>query len=214
MLFIIKVRSEDWIINKVAYVVIGITLEGTKEVLGIWIGENETSKYWLKVLTDIKNRGVKNILIICADGLFGIKNSINVAFPNTEYQRCIVYQIRNTLKYVADKDKKEFAKDLKSIYHAHREEQDYEIMLRITEKWQDYYPNAMKSCSKNWDAISPIFKFSADVRKVIYTTNAIESLNSTDRGLNRQRSVFLSDRALLKALFLYTFEVAKMGFTS
>lgn len=204
-----SVRDNHTIKKLAAYVILGINEDGKKDVLTIQVGQNESSKYWLSVLNELKNRGVKDILIICADGLSGIKDSINVAFPNTEYQRCIVHQVRNTLKYVADKDKKEFAKDLKSIYHAPSEEQGYEIMLKITEKWQDHYPNAMKSWSKNWDAISPIFKFSADVRKVIYTTNAIESLNSTYRRLNRQRSVFPSDTALLKALYLSTFEATK-----
>lgn len=171
-------------------------------MLSIQIGENENSKYWLSVLNELKNRGVNDILILCADGLSGIKESIAVAFPKTEYQRCIVHQVRNTLKYVADKDKKEFATDLKTIYHASSEEVRHDRMEKVTEKWQEHYPNAMKSWKTNWDAISPIFKFSADVRKVIYTTNAIESLNSTYRRLNRQRSVFPSDTALLKALYL------------
>lgn len=157
----------------------------------------------------MKNRGVKDILILCADGLTGIKESISVAFPNTEYQRCIVHQVRNTLKHVSDKHRKEFAKYLKLIYHAANEDQVYSIILEITEKWQNHYPNAMKSWSVNWDCICPIFKFSADVRKVIYTTNAIESLNSSYRRLNRQRSIFPSDVSLLKALYLTTFEATK-----
>ena len=122
--------------------------------------------------------------------------------PKTEYQRCIVHQVRNTLKYVADKDRKPFANDLKTIYQAPSEEQALEALERVTEKWSVKYPNSMKSWKQNWDAISPIFKFSTEVRKVIYTTNAIESLNSTYRKLNRQRSVFPSDTALLKALYL------------
>jgi putative transposase len=204
-----SVRDNNIIKKLAAYIILGINEEGQKEVLGIYIGQNESSKYWLSILNELKNRGVKDILILCADGLSGIKESITVAFPNTEYQRCIVHQVRNTLKYVADKDKKEFANDLKTIYHAPTEESGYERMMRITDKWQDRYPNAMKSWATNWDVISPIFKFSAEVRKVIYTTNAIESLNSTYRRLNRQRSVFPSDTALLKALYLATFEATK-----
>ena len=127
------------------------------------------------------------------DGLSGIKESISVAFPHTEYQRCIVHQVRNTLKYVSYKDKREFANDLKEIYHAPKEEIGYEIMQKVTEKWSGKYPNSMKSWNTNWDAISPMFKFSPEVRKVIYTTNAIESLNSTYRRLNSQRSVFPND---------------------
>ena len=204
-----SVRDNNVIRKLAAYTILGINDEGRKEVLSIQIGENESSKYWLSILNELKNRGVKDILVLCADGLTGIKESIAVAYPQTEYQRCIVHQVRNTLKYVAEKDKKAFAADLKTIYHAPSEEAGYEQMQIVTKKWQERYPNAMKSWSANWDVISPIFKFSSDVRKVIYTTNAIESLNSTYRRLNSQRSVFPSDTALLKALYLATFEAVK-----
>ncbi len=201
---------DNGIIRKLAaHIILGINKDGMKEVLSIEIGDNESSKYWLGILNGLKNRGVQDIFIICADGLSGIKESIAVAFPEAEYQRCIVHQVRNTLKYVADKDKKAFANDLKSIYHAPTEEIGHANMEAVTEKWKDKYPSAMKSWNVNWDCISPIFKFSADVRKVIYTTNAIESLNSCYRRLNRQRSVFPSDIALLKALYLATYEATK-----
>lgn len=180
-----------------------------KEVLTIQVGDNESSKYWLSVLNELKNRGVKDILILCADGLTGIKEAIAAAFPKTEYQRCIVHQVRNPLKYVPDKDRKAFATDLKIIYQAPDEKKSLAALDRVTEKWTPKYPNSMKRWKDNRDAISPIFKFTAIVRKVIYTTNAIESLNSTYRRLNQQRSVFLSDTALLKALYLATFEAAK-----
>lgn len=204
-----SVRDERVVKKLAAYVILGVNADGIKEVLGIYIGENESSKYWLGVLNELKNRGVKDILVLCADGLTGIKESIAASFPNTEYQRCIVHQIRNTLKFVADKDKKEFSKDLKSIYQAANEEIGYQNMIEVSEKREKHYPNSMKSWQQNWDAIVPMFKFSADVRKVIYTTNAIESLNSTYRRLNRQRSVFPSDTALLKALYLATYEATK-----
>lgn len=204
-----SVRDNGIIRKLAAYVILGLNLEGKKEVLTIEVGENESAKYWLSVLNSLKNRGVNDILIICADGLTGIKEAIAAAYPNTEYQRCIVHQVRNTLKYVADKDKKPFAADLKTIYQAADEKAGQEACRRVTEKWNEKYPNAMKSWEKNWDAISPIFKFSATVRSVIYTTNAIESLNSTYRRLNRQRSVFPSDQALLKALYLATYEATK-----
>lgn len=201
---------EDHIIKKLAaYVILGITLDGRKDVISLQIGENESSKYWLGVLNDLKNRGVKDIMIICADGLTGMKEAINAAFPNTEYQRCIVHQVRNTLKYVPYKDKKAFATDLKTIYLSPNEQQGHENLERVTEKWSDKYPNAMRSWEQNWDVISPIFKFSSDVRKVIYTTNAIESLNSTYKKLNRQRTVFPTDTALLKALYLATLQATK-----
>ena len=202
--------KDNGVIRKLAaYVILGIDDTGHKEVLSIEVGENESSKYWLSVLNNLKNRGVEDILIICADGLTGMKEAIAAAFPKTEYQRCIVHQVRNTMKYVADKDKKLLAADLKTIYGAPSEEKAREQLDGVSEKWAEKYPNALKSWFKNWDAISPIFKFSADVRTVIYTTNAIESLNSTYRRLNRQRSVFPSDSALLKALYLSTFEATK-----
>ena len=201
---------EDHIIKKLAaYVILGVTLDGRKDVISLQIGENESSKYWLGVLNDLKNRGVKDIMIICADGLTGIKEAINTAFPKTEYQRCIVHQVRNTLKYVPYKDKKAFATDLKSIYIAHNEQQGHENLERGTEKWSEKYPNALKSWEQNWDVLTPIYKFASDVRKVIYTTNAIESLNSTYKKLNRQRSIFPNDTALLKALYLATLQATK-----
>ena len=204
-----SVRDNGVIRKLAAYVILGINNDGYKEVLTIEIGETESSKYWLSVLNGLKNRGVKDILIICADGLSGIKEAIATAFPKTEYQRCIVHQVRNTMKYVSDKDRKPFCADLKTIYQAPTEEKALDALERVTEKWSEKYPNSMKSWKQNWDAISPIFKFSAAVRKVIYTTNAIESLNATYRKLNRQRSVFPSDTALLKALYLSTFEATK-----
>ena len=201
---------DDGIIRKLAaYIVLGINDEGKKEVLAIEVGENESSKYWLSVLNCLKNRGVQDILVLCADGLSGIKEAITAAYPSTEYQRCIVHQVRNTLKYVADKDKKEFASDLKTIYTAPDEKTGLKQLETVTKKWEVHYPNAMKRWSDNWDVITPIFKFSSEVRKVIYTTNSIESLNSSYRRLNRQRSVFPSSQALLKALYLATFEATK-----
>lgn len=204
-----SVRDNGTIRKLAAYVVLGINTDGRKEVLTIQVGDNESSKYWLGVLNELKNRGVKDILIVCADGLAGIKEAIAAAYPKTEYQRCMVHQVRNTLKYVADKDRKPFATDLKTIYLAPTEEKAREALEKVTEKWKAKYPRAMKRWYDNWDAVSPIFKFSMDVRKVIYTTNAIESLNATYRRLNRQRSVFPSDKALLKALYLATFEATK-----
>lgn len=204
-----SVRDNGIIRKKAAYIILGINENGKKEVLSIEIGDNESSKYWLGVFNNLKNRGVKDILILCADGLSGMKEAVTVAFPKTEYQRCIVHQVRNTLKYVVDKDKKQFANDLKTIYQAPSEKVALENLERVTETWGKIYPNSMKSWNKNWDVISPIFKFSMEVRKVIYTTNAIESLNSVYRRLNSQRSVFPSDTSLLKSLYLATFEATK-----
>ena len=166
-----SVRDNGQIRKLAAYVILAVSLTGHKEVLSIHIGENESAKYWLGVLNELKNRGVKDVLVICADGLSGIKEAINAAFPP--------------------------------------EEAALKQLERVTEKWEKDDPNAMKSWYKNWDVISPIFQFSADVRKVIYTTNAIESLNGGYRRLNKQRSVFPSDTALLKALYLATHEITK-----
>ena len=204
-----SVRDNGMIRKLAAYVILGITTEGRKDVLTINVGDNESSKYWLSILNELKNRGVRDIMVICADGLSGMKEAIAAAFPKTEYQRCIVHQVRNTLKYVPDKDRKTFATDLKTIYHAATEEKARKALDGVNSKWTPKYPNSMKRWYDNWDAISPIFKFSPTVRKVIYTTNSIESLNSTYRKLNRQRSVFPSDTALLKALYLATFEITK-----
>lgn len=201
---------ENGIVKKLAaYVILAINLDGRKEVLNIEIGENESAKYWLGVLNSLKNRGLKDVLILCADGLTGLKDAVAAAFPQTEFQRCIVHQVRNTLKYVSSKDRKEFAADLKKIYTAPDEKTAAKIRDEVEEKWSKKYPHAMKSWRTNWDAIVPIFKFSPTLRTVIYTTNAIESLNSTYRQLNRQRPVFPNDTALLKALFLATEQATK-----
>lgn len=204
-----SVREDNRIKKLAAYVILGYSKDGMKEILSLEIGENESSKYWLGVLNNLKNRGIKDIMVLCADGLSGIKEAINAAFPETEYQRCIVHQVRNTLKYVAYKDMKPFANDLKGIYLAPDEKTGYEELEKVRKKWEKIYPNVMKSWELNWDVLSPIFKFSKDVRKVIYTTNAIESLNSTYKKLNSQRSVFPSDKALLKSLYLASSEATK-----
>ena len=204
-----SVRESGIIKKLAAYIVLGVSKDGYKEVLSIEIGDNESSKYWLGVLNGLKNRGVKDIFVICADGSTGIKEAISAVPPETEYQRCIVHQVRNTLKHVPEKDRKKFANDLKTICHAPTEKEAQAQLDVVMDKWGDKYPHAMKSWYDNWDCISPIFKFSDTVRKVIYTTNAIESLNSSYRRLNRQRSVFPSETALLKALALSTFEICK-----
>ena len=204
-----SVREDNRIKKLAAYVILGYSKDGMKEILSLEIGENESSKYWLGVLNNLKNRGIKDIMVLCADGLSGIKEAINTAFPETEYQRCIVHQVRNTLKYVAYKDMKIFANDLKGIYLAPDEKAGYEELEKVRSKWEQIYPNVMKSWEVNWDVLSPIFKFSREVRKVIYTTNAIESLNSTYKKLNSQRSVFPSDKALLKSLYLASSEATK-----
>ena len=169
----------------------------------------KSAKYWLGVLNERKNRGVKDIIILCADGLRGIQEAVTTAFPNTKYQRCIVHMVRNPLKHVYYKDMKPFATDLKTIYYAESEKAGRTALDKVSEKWGQKYPYAMKRWYDNWDALCPIFKFSMETRKIIYTTNAIESVNSTYKKLNRQRSVFPSSTALLKALYLSTLQITQ-----
>jgi len=202
-----SVKNDGIVSKKAVYIVLAIDIEGQKDVIGIYVGENESSKFWLSVLKDLKNRGVKDILILCADALSGIKDAINAAFPNTEYQRCIVHQIRNTLKYVSDKGRKEFARDLKRIYTAPNEKAGYDQMLEVSEKWEKKYPAAMKSWKSNWDVICPFFKYSEELRKIMYTTNTIESLNSSYRRINKSRTVFPGDQSLLKSIYLATVKI-------
>ena len=204
-----SIRKEKMVQKAAVYIVLGINGNGMKEVLSIEIGETESAKFWLAVLNSLKNRGVQDILVLCADGLTGIQEAIAAAYPQTDYQRCIVHMVRNTLLHVAHKHKKEFAADLKTIYHAPDEETGYARMLAVKEKWEKIYSGAMKRWQDNWNAISPIFKFSATVRRVLYTTNAIESLNSQYRRMNSKRSVFPSEEALRKALYLATQIITK-----
>jgi len=204
-----SVRKDKTVQKCAVYVVLGVDSDGMKDVLSIEIGENESAKFWLSVLNNLKNRGVKDILVLCADGLTGIKEAIEAAFPMTEYQRCIVHMVRNTLLHVPHKHKKAFANDLKAIYHAPDEASGHANMLEVKEKWDKIYPNSMKRWVDNWDVICPIFKYSEKVRKALYTTNAIESLNSQYRRINAGRPVFPSEDALKKALFLATLNITK-----
>ena len=206
---VFNVRKEKIVQKMSVYVTMGIDTEGKKDVLSIEVGETESAKYWLAVLNNLKNRGVKDILVLCADGLSGIKEAIGAAFPMTEYQRCIVHMVRNTLQHVSDRNKKAFATDLKTIYHAPDELSGHANMLEAKEKWDKVYPGAMKRWVDNWDVICPIFKFSMKVRRALYTTNAIESLNSQYRRINASRPVFPSEDALRKALFLATRLIVK-----
>lgn len=197
-----SVREDNIVVKKAAYIVLGINSEGYKEVIGIYIGENESSKYWLGVLNELKERGVKDILIMCSDNLTGIKEAINAAFPNTVQQRCIVHMIRNSVKYVNYKDLKAFTADLKSIYTSKNEKEGYEKLQEVKEKWKDKYASAFKIWESNWDTICPFFQFSEPIRKIMYTTNTIESLNRQFRKYTKTKSVFPTDMALLKCLYL------------
>ncbi|MGL5346816.1 MAG: IS256 family transposase [Peptostreptococcaceae bacterium] len=204
-----KVRSEGRIINKAAYIAIGVNLEGVKDVLGIWVGENESSKYWLKVLTDIKNRGVKDILIASVDGLVGFKDAIHAVFPSTEVQRCIVHQIRNTLNYVSYKHRKEFARDLKLVYTASTEDVALNELSLVEQKWDKQYAIALRSWRNNWDELATYFKYPQEIRTLIYTTNSMESYNRLLRKVTKSKSVFPSDDALHKSLYLATMDISE-----
>ena len=190
------------VVKKAAYIVLGINSEGYKEALEIYIGENESSKYWLGVLNKLKERGVKDILIMCSDNLTGIKEAINAAFPNTIQQRCIVHMIRNSVKYVNYKDLKAFTSDLKLIYTSKNEKEGYEKLQELKEKWKDKYASEFKIRESNWDSICPFFQFSEPIRKIMYTTNTIESLNRQFRKYTKTKSVFPTDMSLLKCLYL------------
>ena len=203
------VRDNGQKVKKAAYVVLGIDRDGMKKVLDITIGENESAKYWMTVLNGLKNRGVQEILVLCADGLTGLKEGISAIYPKTEYQRCIVHQIRNSLKYVPYTDKKEVADDLKTVYQAPTEEIAYTNLLELDEKWKRKYPGAIQSWIDNWEVLSVFFKFSEEIRRIMYTTNAIESLNSTYKRINRNRNVFPTDMSLLKVLYLSTLKAEK-----
>lgn len=204
-----KVREDKHIVLKAAYVVLGVNMDGEKEVLGIWVGANETSKFWLSVLNDLKNRGVQDVLIFCVDGLSGFKEAIGAVYPFAKIQRCIIHQLRASMKYVPYKDKKAFVADLKSIYGSVNEEVALENLLAVKEKWGKKYPNAIKSWEDNWDNLVTFFAFPDYIRKIIYTTNAIESLNSQFRKVTKTKLIFPNDESLMKMLYLAVERISK-----
>lgn len=204
-----KVREDKQIVVKAAYVVLGVNMDGEKEVLGIWIGANESSKFWLAVLNDLKNRGVENVLIFCVDGLKGFKEAISAVYPFAKIQRCIVHQIRASVKYIPYKDKKAFIADLKKIYGAVNEDAATAALLELQEKWGSKYPNAVSSWEENWDNLITFFAFPDFIRKIMYTTNVIESLNSQFRKVTKNKKIFPTDESLLKILYLATEKVSK-----
>lgn len=204
-----KVRTDGRIINKAAYVAIGINLDGKKDVLGIWIGENESAKYWLNIINELKNRGVKDILIASIDGLSGFSEAIRAAFPETEIQRCIIYQIRSSTKYISYKDLKSFTSDLKLLYRSVNEEEALQQLDFLEEKWGSKYAVAINSWKKNWVELATFFKYPQEVRTLIYTNNAIEGYNRQLRKVTKAKSSFPTDEALLKMLYLATMDILK-----
>lgn len=204
-----KVREDKQIVVKAAYVVLGVNMDGEKEVLGIWIGANESSKFWLSVLNDLRNRGVQDVLVFCVDGLNGFKEAIGAVYPFAKIQRCIIHQIRSSMKYIPYKDKKAFARDLKTVYGAVNEDEAYENLQGMREKWGDKYPNAINSWEDNWDNLITFLAFPDYIRKIMYTANSIESLHSQFRKVTKTRLIFPNDDSLLKMLYLATERVSK-----
>lgn len=197
-----KVREEGKVVNKAAYTAIGIDKKGYKQILGLWLFKTESSRFWLSVLTELQDRGIKDILIISIDGLKGFKEAIETIYPDTEIQQCVIHQIRNSLKYVPYKEKKDFAKDLKLVYKAITEEEALYQLDELEKKWGEKYPYIIKSWRRNWDSLSTYFNYSEHIRKLIYTTNIIEGVHRQFRKVTKNRSVFTNDKALMKLLYL------------
>ena len=202
-----KVRSNGKIVNKAVYICLGYTLEGYKDILGIWVDEAEGAKFWLSICNDLKNRGVKKILIACMDGLKGLPQAIKTVFPTVDIQTCIVHQIRNSIKYIASKDKKAFMKDLKEVYKATTEELALAQLDNLKEKWGSNYGMVIDSWYNNWNNLDTFFKFSPQIRKLIYTTNALEGFNRQVRKFTKVRTIFPTDESLNKCVYLATMEI-------
>ncbi|MGI9214988.1 MAG: IS256 family transposase [Gammaproteobacteria bacterium] len=207
--FIAKCRLDKAVINRTVYIIYGINLEGQKDVLGLYLGETEGAKYWLQVLTELKNRGLENIFILCADGLKGLPESVMAAFPKTIFQTCIVHQVRNSLNYVPYKEKKAVAADLKKIYNSSTLELAEQALDDFELTWGDKYTAIVNSWRNNWDKIIPFLDFPGEIRKVIYTTNIVESLNNTLRKAVRNRGHFPTEESLMKVLYLAIRGVSK-----
>jgi transposase-like protein len=197
-----KIRDNGKVAGKAVYTILGVTLDGRKEVLGLYISEHEGANFWLQVLTDLSNRGVQDILIACVDGLKGFPEAIEALFPNTEVQLCVVHQIRNSMKYVGSKNQKEFMADLKRIYKASNKVLAESELDRLSEKWNDKYPIVIKSWRNNWDRLSQFFKYPEEIRRIIYTTNTIEAVHRQFRKLTKTKGAFPNQDSLLKLLYL------------
>ena len=206
---VIKVKEDKRVVNKAFYLALGVNIEGEKDLLGIWISQNEGAKFWLNVLNEIKNRGAEDILIACVDGLTGFPEAIEAIYPKTEVQLCIVHQIRNSLRFVSWKNKKTVAQDLRLIYSAKTIDEAELALTSFSEKWDDQYPAISKSWLDKWEKLTPFFAYPQEIRKVIYTTNAIESLNMSLRKVIKHKRVFPNDDAALKQLYLALKNISK-----
>ena len=205
----VKVKTNGRVQNKAVYLAFGVNLSGLKEVLGIWIAETEGAKFWLSIVTELQTRGVSDIFIACVDGLKGFPEAIEAVFPKTRVQLCLVHLLRHSLSYVSYKDRKEVTLDLKAVYTAATLAQAEDRLLEFGEKWEKQYPVIMRSWQSNWARVAPMFEFTPEIRRAIYTTNAIESLNMTLRKIIKNRSLFPSDEAVLKILFLALRNISK-----
>jgi len=204
-----KVKSEGKVANRAVYNILAITKEGHKELVGMYISENEGANFWLSVLTDLKSRGLNDILIACIDNLKGFAEAIASVFPAVEIQSCIVHQIRNSVKYVASKDQKEFLDDLKNVYKAVNKAQAEDELQKLGEKWGKKYPVVLHSWNSNWEKLSTYFAYDEQIRKLIYTTNAVEGFHRQIRKVTKTKGVFPNDMALLKLIYLATENISK-----
>lgn len=206
---VVKIRQDKQVINKAVYLALGVNIEGHKELLGMWISENEGAKFWLNVLTELQNRGVKDILIACVDGLKGFPDAINTVYPQTQVQLCIVHMVRNSLKLVPWKDYKAITADLKRIYQSITEEEGLMALDQFEQRWDSKYPSISRSWRNNWQNVSTLFNYPNDIRKAIYTTNAIESLNSVIRKAIKKRKLFPHDDSAKKVIYLAIEQASK-----
>jgi len=206
---VVKVRQDKQVINKAIYLALGINMEGQKELLGMWLSENEGAKFWLNVLTELQNRGVNDILIACVDGLKGFPDAIQTVFPQTRIQLCIVHMVRNSVKYVPWKDYKPVMADLKRIYRSVTEEEALQALTEFSAHWDDKYPQISRSWRSHWDNLNTLFNYPEDIRRAIYTTNAIESLNSVIRKAIKKRKLFPTDDAAKKVVYLAIQQASK-----
>ena len=206
---VLKIRQDKQVINKAVHLALGVNLEGQKELLGMWLCENEGAKFWLGVLTELQNRGVKDILIACVDGLKGFPDAINTVYPDTHIQLCIVHMVRNSMKFVPWKDYKAIAADLKKIYQSATEDEALLALDQLAERWDDKYPQISKSWRAHWQNLNTLFNYPQDIRKAIYTTNAIESLNSVIRKATKKRKLFPTDDSAKKVVYLAIQQASK-----
>jgi putative transposase len=206
---VVKIRQDRRVINKAVYLALGVNMEGHKELLGMWLSENEGAKFWLNVLTELQNRGVKDILIACVDGLKGFPDAINTVYPEAQIQLCIVHMVRNSIKYVPWKDYKPVTADLKLIYQAVTEEEALLALDSFSARWDDKYPQISRSWRAHWHNLNTLFNYPEDIRKAIYTTNAIESLNSVIRKVIKKRKLFPTDDAAKKVVYLAIRDASK-----